>query len=633
MSIKFLTLPCHMKKAVRIYLMILGAAACATACDSFLDTTPDDVTTPDELFETERSTEGVLMGAYSYLRTDAPWNPEKGSYIEGSSSDVDYAWTNWHTFNQGVWSASDNYGHWDDYYKGIHQATFFLQNLDKCTVMSSSIRERLRAEGRCLRALFYANLMRMYGPVILLKDELVDFTGTNLSRPRSTWDECVDWVCNEFLEVSRNPDLPLKQTGEYYARMSRSIALGYRARLLLQSASPQFNGNPMYAGVCNKDGTHLFPLEEDPSKWELARQAAKDLIDLGVYELVKVTGDDGRIDPYESYKGAFTQRTNSEMIFPYLDNDGRFDLHIYPNSKGGWGGYGVTQEMVDLYAMDNGRYPINGYSDEARMNPVIDEKSGYSESGSVSFEHPIAKTSLSTQRMYVNREPRFYVSVYYGCTNGLPWFVSTRPDKQSSIEMYYNGADGPGNQHNYYSTGYAMIKLLPPDFSRNPNVNTKHEIPYMRYAEILLDYIEATIECGRTDRSKLEDADMLECWNGLRERAGLPPILEAYPEAAGDYAMLRDLVRRERRVELAFEAHSFFDTRRWLTASESEGGDFHGMNTSAQQGLYPTVRSYPAAFFRRTFLETRVFTPSFYLFPIPQSAINKNRELVQNYKW
>lgn len=614
------------------HLILILTAATFTCCDSFLDTTPDDLTTPDELFETESSTEGVLMGAYSFLRNDVPWDSEK-SAINGSTSDLDNAWTNLHNFNLGLWSATDAQSDkWVHYYKAIRQVTYFLHNLDKCpsSVMSSSIREKLRAEGRCLRAVFYANLMRMYGPVILLKDELVDFSGTDVSRPRSTWDECVEWVCNELLEVSRNPDLPLKQTGQYYARMSQAVALGYRARLLLQSASAQFNGNPMYADVCNEDGTHLFPSKEDPAKWELARQAAKELIDLGIFELVKVMDMFGKINPYESYKAVFTQGANSEMIFPYLQDDGRFDLHAYPSCFGGWGGYGVTQEMVDMYAMNNGKYPITGYKDEIRMKPIIDHESGYSENGMSSFEHPICKKTLSTYNMFVNREPRFYVSVYYGCTN-LPWFISTREDKRNVIEMFSNGNCGPSNTHNYYSTGYAMIKFLMPDFARNPTVTPKREMPYMRYAEILLNYIEATIECGKTDNSKLRDENMLTYWNELRARVGLNPILSAYPEAEGNYEKLLELIRRERRVELAFESHSFFDTRRWLTASESEGGYFHGMNVNTKgvtnSGMYPTV------FFNRTFLEKRTFNPSFYLFPIPQSAINKNRELVQNYKW
>lgn len=615
-------------------LIILLLAAVMTACDSFLETTPDDLVSPDELFATESSTEGVLMGVYSFLRRDLLW-VNSSSGVGGSSSDLDYAWTNYTTYNEGTWNASSNqYGKWALYYQALRECNYFLANLDNCpeAEIASDIREKLRAEARCLRAIFYCNLMRMYGPVILLKDEVVDITTGQLTRARSPWDECVDWVANELLEVSKDPYLPVRQTGSNYARMSQSIALGYRARLLLQSASAQFNGNSMYSMIKNLDGTRLFPQDYDATKWEKARQAAKDVMDLGVFELVKVTDNDGNIEPFDSYKAVFCNSVTTEMIFPYLQTDSHFDLHAFPNSMGGWMGYGVTQEMIDLYAMDNGRYPIDGYLDDERMVPNIDEESGYVETGTSNFRHPIGGQTLPTFNMYVGREPRFYVSVYYGCS-GLKWFTSSRSDKQNVIEMFYNGSDGPANTHNYCSTGYALVKFLMPDFSRNPTVSPKREVPFMRYAEVLLNYIEATIECGQENPALLEDTEMFKQWDDLRARVGLEPILDVYPEAKGNYDMLLKLCRRERRVELAFECHSFFDTRRWLTAGDTEGGYFHKMNISSDALGTTTSGNYPDAYFQRTLLEKRAFNDAYYLYPIPQSAINRNPELVQNYKW
>lgn len=98
-----------------------------------------------------------------------------------------------------------------------------------------------------------------------------------------------------------------------------------------------------------------------------------------------------------------------------------------------------------------------------------------------------------------------------------------------------------------------------------------------------------------------------------------------------DQAKLRDLIHRERRVEFAFEGINFYDCRRWLTAESTEKGNIHGMNIQAKGT--PGKEEYPNEFFQRTVVEKRVFTPGFYLFPIPQSAINKNQSLVQNYKW
>lgn len=608
----------------RFFLFIVTTIVLAS-CDSFLDTTPDDLRRPEQMFATQSSTENVLLGVYSFIRSDIPWD-NVSSGVGGSSSDLDYVWANRHTYNLGVWDASAaQYDKWVMYYKAIREVTYFLQNLDKCppSELPADLREQWRAEARCLRAYFYANLMRMYGPVILLKDELVDFTQEDMSRPRSTWDECVEWVCNEFLEVSKNEYLPTLQTAQNYARMCKGIALAYRARLYLQSASEQFNGNPMYANVCNLDGTHLFPLKKDPSKWTKAREAAKDVIKLGVYHLVKVM-EDGKIEPYKSYKSVFTTLQNEEMIMPFLEINAHMDKHATPNLIGGWGGFGPTQEMVDMYAMDNGRYPIRGYKGANRLQPAIDPLSGYNEGGFTTFTHPLEKTERRTFNMYVNREPRFYVSVLYG---GLSWFVTNRASDRKVIEMFANGNNGSSSTHNYYTTGYAMIKFVSPDYVANPVHNVKREMPYLRYAEILLNYIEATIGSG-----DLEDSDMYTYWNELRERAGLKGILEVYPEAKGDSQQLLELLRRERRVELAFECQTFFDTRRWMIAEkETEAGDFHGMNISVQGRNNSGV--FPDSYFERTLLETRVFNPSFYLYPIPQTAINRNHSLVQNYNW
>lgn len=602
------------------------------SCDSFLDTTPEDLRSPEQIFSTYSSTENAMFGVYNYLRNVYPWNMPD-TY---STSDNDVVYTNVQTFDLGQWDPTGSYYEkWTSFYKYIREATYFLQNLDKCqdTQLDQATREQWRAEVRCLRAYYYAQLMRMYGPVILLKDEQPDFTGTDMQRERDTWDECVEWISNEFWELANNSYLPTVQEGNNYGRMSQAIALGYRARILLQSASPQFNGNPQYANIRKKDGTPLFPTSYDANKWELARQAAQDVIDLGYYELVKKyyeDGDDeGVIDPYSSYKSVFTESQNKEMIFSYLEDNGTVDNRLTPNSLSCWGGgHNPTQEIVDAYAMDNGRYPIIGYTTADRDVPIIDEKSEYSEEGFSTFSNPMSATittkndNAKTFNMYVNREPRFYVSVFYG---GMYWFPK-KTSEQIYLEMFKNGNNGPDASHNHYSTGYNMIKLASPEYEANPRKNVKRELPYMRYAEILLNYVEAAIELNQ-----LDDPNLFTYWNMVRERAGLPDIQTVYPEAVGDQTQLRDLIHRERRVEFAFEGLHFYDTRRWLTADETEKGNMHGMNiqASGKSGS----NEYPEEFFQRTVFEKRVYNASYNLFPIPQSVMEKNPALVQNYKW
>ena len=618
-----------MKSKYMKRIMFLAAAALTiSSCDSFLDTSPEDLRSPEQIYETYSSTQNAMFGVYSYIRDTYPFNMPD-TY---STSDVDVAYTNVHTFDMGVWSASSaQYDKWYTFYKAIREATYFLQNVDKCPDprLTYDTREQWKAEIRCVRAYYYAQLMRMYGPVILLKDEQPDFSGTDMFRERNTWDECVQWITEEFTDLIENSPLPLKSEGETYARMNRGIAKAYLARILLQSASPQFNGNSKYANIRNADGTPLFPLTYDKNKWELARQAALSLIKDGNYDLVKVLYESGanmgEIDPYTSYKSVFTTSQNKEMIFSFLEDNGTIDKRLAPNSNGGWGGgYNPTQEIVDAYAMlETGRFPITGYTDDDRTTPIIDPDAGYQEVGYSQFTNPCEGKERKTYNMFVGREPRFYVSIVYG---GMSWFIPKKASEKIYLEMYKNGNNGPDASHNHFTTGYNMVKLAMPEYEASPTKNVKRELPYIRYAEILLNYVEATIELG-----ELKDPNLLTYWNAVRNRAGLKNIEEAYPEAMNDQDKLRDLIHRERRVEFAFEGINFYDSRRWLTAEETEKGDIHGMNIQAKGT--PGKEEYPEDFFQRTVIEKRVFTLSFYLFPIPQSAINKNQDLVQNYKW
>lgn len=615
-------------KYMKRIMLLATAVLTMSSCDSFLDTSPEDLRSPEQIYETYSSTQNAMFGVYSYIRGTYPFDMPD-TY---STSDVDVAYTNTHTFDMGVWSASSaQYNRWYTFYKAIREATYFLQNVDKCPDprLTYDTREQWKAEVRCVRAYYYAQLMRMYGPVILLKDEQPDFSGTDMFRERNTWDECVQWITEEFTDLIENSPLPLKSEGETYARMNRGIAKAYLARILLQSASPQFNGNPKYNNIRNADGTPLFPTTYDKNKWELARQAALSLIKDGNYELVKVNYESGanmgKIDPYTSYKSVFTTSQNKEMIFSYLEDGGGIDKRLAPNSNGGWGGgYNPTQEIVDAYAMaETGRFPITGYTNEDRTTPVIDPEAGYKEAGYSQFTNPCEGKERKTYNMFVGREPRFYVSIVYG---GMSWFIPKKAGERIYLEMYKNGNNGPDASHNHFTTGYNLAKLAMPEYEASPTKNVKRELPYMRYAEILLNYVEATIEVG-----DLKDPNLFTFWNAIRNRAGLNDIEDAYPEAMNDQDKLRDLIHRERRVELAFEGINFYDCRRWLTAEATEKGNIHGMNIQAKGT--PGKEEYPEDFFQRTVVEKRVFTPSFYLFPIPQSAINKNQDLVQNYKW
>src|SRR5690606_32068824 len=198
----------------------------------------------------------------------------------------------------------------------------------------------------------------------------------------------------------------------------------------------------------------------------------------------------------------------------------------------------------------------------------------------------------NTYNMYVNREPRFYASVNY---NGAAWINKTEGTK--IIQTFNTGESGPAGSWDHPRSGYFIRKNVSP--STNPRTSTWTPRPYvmMRYAEILLNYIEALNE------SDYDHPDVLKYLNEIRERGGIPPLgIGSLPKPASQEAM-SEAIRLERKIELAFEHHRYFDTRRWRIAETTDGGPFYGMNISAN----------PPEFYKRVVFEVRTFKKSYYL--------------------
>ena len=123
------------------------------------------------------------------------------------------------------------------------------------------------------------------------------------------------------------------------------------------------------------------------------------------------------------------------------------------------------------------------------------------------------------------------------------------------------------------------------------------------------------------------ESKAMECWADLRDRVGLPSITSVYPNA--DVDKLIELYRQERRIELAFEGHRYFDTRTWMIAKTTDAGPIWGMNVNAKTSGDVT----PDEFWQRTVVNTRVFKDNFYLYPFSQREKERNTMLVQNYGW
>ena len=626
-----------MKNILKTFGLLLLSGTAFVACDDYLDRQPDEQLTAAQIFQKAKTTEQYLTNVYGY---QSNYSDPSGQILPWSCCDDDgsivFTGRNYSLINYDTWNPNNDIYRSQTYnnlYKGIREANYFMQHVFECPEMSEIDKGYHYNEARFLRAYYYSLLMSAYGPVFLIGDDPVDFTQEGLNeRERNTWEECINYVANELWETSKG--LPDVWTGETanYGRATKGAALAIRSRMLLYSARKLFNGNDLYEGVIDKYGNPLFPTVYDEKKWETAAQAAKDVIDLNIYGLI---GADGT-DPYTSMHDLYTKvgpvNGVTERIFSYLVTAYNWGVSTTPRAARtrAYGSYGPTQKLVDAFAMANGRYPITGYTNGDQAQPIIDPESGYSETGFSTFTHPIYGDELkNTFMMYQNREPRFYINVFW---SGMTWHSGNV--KKTDMQFYNGGNSGYGaTQQNYTATGYLAHKFI--DYTRDTATNgDKYDIatwgyldwPIIRYAEILLNYVEALNEYDPGN------PDILTYLNMVRKRAGVPDIDKVYPEAVGNQTQMRELIRRERHVELCYENLRYFDIRTWMTA-ETEHGDVYGMNVDAKD------HKPNGDFWKRTLCAHdsardghRKFSPRGYLFPISQEEMDRTN-CTQNYGW
>lgn len=655
--------------------MAILAACVFNSCDAFLDQQPLDVpTTAEDIFTKRATAEKYLYGVYNYVPNYA--NQSAGGNYSGepwvcASDEADNGANHAVVrINDGSWNPGNiPYDKWDYYWKGIREATYFMQNIGICKELDQERVSQYYNEARFLRAYYYFLLMRLYGPVPILPHEVPtdpndDYFKTHLGR--NTWNECVDWVCDELSEAAKG--LRQEQVSTDYGRPTAGAALALKSRLLLYSASELFNprGESVFAGwVSSKDGKELVPSSYDESKWRRAADAAKAVIDLQseghpAYSLVEKY-DGAELNPYKSLYGIWVDKWNSETIFGRIINQQAFYQRMISRSVNNncWAIINPSQKLVDAYAMSNGRYPIVGYSDATETTdggeyPVIDPESGYFEVGANEpfdqkvagyvngYVHPFDGRKRSIVRMWANREPRFYMDIAY---NALDYCLGVSGDgfvpsniaanKVKTLNHVYSGSGGlPNSSHT--ATGYCQRKMTSRQI--DPTLNTAagwiqpFVYPMIRLAEIYLNYAEALIEYNPGN------PDIFIYWNKVRRRAGVPDIETVYPEVVGNQTRMRELIRHERQVELALEGHRYFDTRRWRIAEKTNNGKIYGMNIYSKLGSpmgKPVNADGEATFYKRTVSEhgSRVFLKAYYLWPINQTEIDRNRVIEQSPGW
>lgn len=628
----------YMKKINRIFLVIttLLMSVVFASCDSFLDRQEDEALNFDKVWSKRETTYRMWLQTMSYFTNEV--TEYQYDIYTGASDEATIAYDyDYRKINFATWTPSNlPKPKYSDMYKAIRDCNTFLANVDRCQdpLLTEEERNLWRVQTRFARAYYYFMLMRDYGPVFLIGDEIINFNQTlaQLERERNTWEECVNYVEAELNACAASDDMPLQYRNDNEKGLAtKGACYAIISRMKLYSARPLFNGNTMYSSIKNSKGEHLFPQIFSADKWKQAVEAAKKIIDLGVYQLyVDPSGN-----PFKSLDGIYKQPWNSELIFANAGNTDLRNLGMISTPTGlkAWGGVGPTQQQVDAYAMESGVYPITGYYEDGR--PIIDPVSGYIEIGKSKFANPAFKAngsgseyaSASSQQrwpnMYKGREPRFYMHVFWSDS-----YWQHGPGNSDFTLISFAKGGNANQTHDYPKSGYLLRKFYRPELNSINGQWGRICFPTFRYGETYLNYIEAALEYEKHSGDNQYRVNAMQYWDELRGRAGLPPITVSYANPALD--QLIALVRKERRIELAFEWHRYFDTRTWMIAEQTDAGPMYGMKV-----LEPTSdpKFTPETFWERTVFETRMFQSRHYLFPFNQSELDRNKKIVQNYGW
>nr|WP_255406490.1 RagB/SusD family nutrient uptake outer membrane protein [Prevotella sp. KH2C16] len=557
-----------------MYNILLGICLCASSvfccsCNSYLDREIDSYINKNMTFSSYERTNQYLVSIYAII-PDGLDRMGSGGMFDAATDDAEQALetSNVQKFNTGSWNAVSNPDDmWNRLYSGIRMANEFLENADGVNLDTykndpsnqTEYQNRLKdiriwkAEAQFLRAYFYFELLKRYGPVPIITTPL-SINGDYGNTERPSMEECVDFISKDCDEAASILEITPWRDNTALGHATKGAALALKSRLLLYAASP------LYQDWTN---TSEESLPSNIAKWTEAAAAAKAVIDLGQYSLT----------PF--YTDLFTNNfQSSEFIFMkrYSANTS-LESYNFPISFGGQGGTNPSQNLVDAYEMNDG----------------------------TTFSWDNASQAANP---YKDRDARLNATVI---VNGSQW-------KQNTVDIWTGGKDGAYTT-NATKTGYYLKKFS----NESVNILTGggalgHTWPIFRLAEIYLNYAEALNE------SAPGNPDIAEYVNNVRARADQPDLPEGLTQE-----QMRERIRRERRIELAFEEHRAWDVRRWKIASSTLGTVLRGVNITKEGDV--AVRYLPYT------VEQRTFLPKMYWYPIPQSELLKLPSWKQNPGW
>jgi starch-binding outer membrane protein, SusD/RagB family len=484
---------------------------------------------------------------------------------------------------------------WDLVYARIRDLNTLIRNVQPSDALPAETKAILLGEAYFLRAFFYHNLMRLHGGVPLI-DQVFEL-GDDLEQyqvPRGSFEATINFIVSDLDAAASR----LTPGGRRPGAATEGAALALKCRVLLYAASDLYALNPSGAAETGYSGG------DQTARWQAAADACQAVIDLGRYSVVQAPTS-------AAYHDLFAKGNPGETIWArYFQTLGgeRHDqgLWVSPNGYNSWSGDTPLQEHVDAYEMSDG--------------------------SEFSWDNPAHAADP-----YANRDPRFYANVLF---NGAVW--RRRPPGlddldpvgviqtgwfempgQSAMRAGLDTREGPVQNWNGTKTGYNLAKFVDNDLlpDRQQQFNPW---PFLRYAEVLLNYAEAAAELGLA-------TEAVSALNQVRARVGMPNV----PPDGGPGRTLIERIRQEREVELAFEEHRYFDVRRWMIAPQVYTNG-HGIRVTGRLDPAGKPLMWAGQEYRYRYeyqviqVDEREWHDRAYFLPIPQDEMVRNPRLVQN---
>lgn len=560
-----------MKKKIIILFLFLPVM---WSCDDILDPIPDGSNTEEWIWSKRENIRFIVNNIYNKFQQN--YDFVSSSFIESATDDAYHSLISSpvHDFVNNAWGPTNiPYNIWKERYEGIRKANYILTNIDAPVVNGVSIptpftgdnlveKELLKGEAYFLRGLLYFDIAKCWGGGFIVNDAVYTLSDIN---------EAVELNQVNFEQMAVYIVEQCDQAIALLPSVYSGSLVGSRGRATKEAALA------LKARVMLYMASPLYNKSSNSALWFNAANAAKAAIDDTNYGLFKGNSVDN------TYYNIFRVPYVKEVIFASkVTTENTLESRNFPPSLQGNSYTQPSDDLVKAFPMANGKM-------------ITDPTSGYDASNP-----------------YLDRDPRFYAFILY---NGASF-------KGTTIEAFMGGEDGPDVSLTSTKTGYYLKKLLSPNVDLLENKNDKINTVLFRYTELLLNYAEAMNEAyGPEVDPGGNDFTALNAINQIRSRVNAGHIPTGLSKA--DF---RELVKNERRIELCFEGHRFFDVRRWMEGEKYLGKPLTGVRiTKNEDGTFT---------YSNEIVQERSFRPAMYHFPFPYSEVVKfSGNLIQNSGW